>query len=228
MNSIFSLEIIIYWATAIGFLVGLAFLGRQFHKAWLILLLEPVWSLAYYIFDALRGGSLELLFYLLEGPVLTNILTIAVIVYGYNHWTKAKMVTYDTLNSNSSDILDDVHVQHTRIATQHLSSQTMMDPITFGIIGLVSLTILKALFLGYGLNYYTIVSNVLEIGFLLGLYLLGKRYIEGWLVLIFVALGQQFAWGFMFHWTIFYPILQIGICVWSYTEWKKYISIEPA
>ncbi|MCP4439449.1 MAG: hypothetical protein GY810_10955 [Aureispira sp.] len=228
MDSFLSFESIMFLAAFLISLLGFFLLGRRFRYAWLILMIEPLWLIGYYSFDILQAFSISWVsyYYIIEStPVVLFLAKIIILGYGYSCWKNANIINYSPTHKRT-DILDDINVQHTTVATQQLSSQTIMVPITFGIIGVACLAFLKSFFfahLGYGLNFYTMAFSLLEIGLLLGFYLLGKQYIEGWLVIIFVTLGYQFIWGFSFHWTIFYPILQIGISIWGYIEWKKHI-----
>lgn len=224
MNYFLTLDFLLGWVTAIITLIAFVLLVRTKHEAWLLLLVEPIWQLIASL-NTYSGQILELeVDPFAIHTLIFHILTLGILVYAYFQWKKNKKTNYTT-RTEHFDILDSLDTERVTLNTKKLSTENMLEPITFGIITFIVLGFIKVVLLGYSLaESYEIVFHFNDVAYFLGIYMLSKLYIEGWLVLFISLVAIRFLYftlGVPLDWTLFYPILELVIFGLGYIEWKK-------
>lgn len=231
MDSSFNLMYILGFAALVGVIIAFVLLARKNPKGWFLLTISPIW----YTFSALygyvdfNGDLLQLFDSFTLSFIVSNGLTLIILIYGYLQWKKTKHVSYTT-RTETFDILDSVAVEKTSLATKRLSTDNVIDPITFAIIIFVTLGFFKFGLIGYSIDQYSLLYHSTEVSYLLGFYLLAKNYIEGWIflaasILIELAFGLLVGMPLPFR-TLVYSLAQLLVYIWGYTEWKKFEEIK--
>ncbi|MCP4439447.1 MAG: hypothetical protein GY810_10945 [Aureispira sp.] len=226
-NTVF-LEGVLYWVNLALWIIGLIGLVYQLRWSWLLLLLIPIGDSFILILDILDPyrnirPSLKAVYHIphtLYSPLINNAISSILLLLGFYRWSKIKN-SISLPSKDNLSILDDLSVMDFSKKFNHLKKLHLV-PILLSIILIgLSLSSLEVLLFDCPVSFNRIGSRFGFAIYFISLYLLGKHYLESWLVLLIVTCLSYFIFYVypIIHYIHFFIL--IGICIWGYFYWKK-------